>query len=95
MLKVTDISRLKEFGFKEFKDRVYNGYLERGTENGYEFDNGRFTFLVATEKKNWKWINRHEVFILELCANDYDISIDDEEIDLIYDLITAGIVVKE
>lgn len=29
MLKITNINKLKDFGFKEFKDRVTLGYVDK------------------------------------------------------------------
>lgn len=95
MLKITDINRLKEFGFKEFKDRVHGGYADRGTESGWRYSNENNAFEVITNRKDWEWRGSPEIGEIAIYPDDYDSYPSEEELNLLYDLIAAGIVVKE
>lgn len=104
MLKVKDNVNLKElekFGFEYYFEKNENNSLEKYfnghkfyTEQGYRFDDGINTIDVMEERKNGNWIfsnKERELFIYE---SDYEMGISKNIIDIIFDLIQAGLVEK-
>lgn len=104
MLKIKDNIDLKELEKYEFKkmikkDKTHkyqwkNGKEEYYTEIVYSLDNGVNTIDIVEKRENsdWKHTNKErEIYIYE---SDYDMGVSKGILDILYDLIQAGLVEK-
>ena len=104
MLKIKDnidLKELEKFGFIYYKKerqnngnpKFYNGF-KTYFEIGYIWDDGVNTVEVVIERinANWNFHNQErEIYVFE---SDYDMDVSDNMIDLLFDLIQAGLVEK-
>lgn len=104
MLKIkdnVDLKELEKFGFVcycKIKQNNANGQYydlhKTYTEIGYKVDAGVNTIEIVEERKNANWIfpnKEREIYIFE---TEYDMGVSEEMLDIIYDLISAGLVEK-
>lgn len=104
MLKLkdgVDLKELEKFGFlketEKFKTHKYeckNGEEDYYTEILYRYDNGKNIIEILEKRENSDWIHQNrekEVYVYE---SDYDMGISKDMLNVIYDLIKAGLVEK-
>lgn len=104
MLKIrddVDLKELEKFGFEFYCEvkqnnttpKFYNGF-ENYTEIGYRYDNGANTIDVVKERKNGNWFFQYEPREIGVYEDDYECGINEDMLDVIFDLIQAGLVEK-
>ena len=104
MLKIknnVDLKELEKFGFEYYCENHENNSVEKYsnghkfyTEQGYRFDDGTNTIDVMEERKNGNWIFPNKERELYIYESDYEMGISENMIDIIFDLIQAGLVEK-
>ena len=104
MLKIkdnVDLKELEKFGFEYYIDirrnndepQYYKG-IKNYIEKGYRLDDGENTIEIIEERKdaNWVFLNKErEVYVYE---SDYDMGVSEKMLDVLFDLIQAGLVEK-
>lgn len=104
MLRIKEDVNLKElekFGFKyreemgETHDYLYGSHKRSFyTEKKYIYDDGFTTIEILSERKNSDWNHCNEIRQIWFYESDYDMQISNASLDLLYDLIQAGLVEK-
>lgn len=105
MLKIkdnVDLKELEKFGFKyywEIKENnkipKYNNGYKIYTEKGYRYDDGENTIEIVEERKNGNWYFPNEERQIYIFESDYDMGVSENMVDVLFDLIQAGLVEKE
>lgn len=104
MLKIkdnVDLKELEKFGFEYYweikqnntSEKYCNGY-KVFTEKGYRIGLDGNAIEVVEERKNANWFFPNEEREIYVFETDYDMGVSNEMLNIIYDLISAGLVEK-
>ena len=104
MLKIKDeidLKELEKFGFVYYQDTKannpytkFNNGFKTYLEKGYRLDDGRNTCEIVEQRTNSNWFHHNEEREVYVFESDYEMGVSDEMLDVIYDLIQAGLVEK-
>lgn len=105
MLKIRediDLKELEKFGFKkeEIKEKTHkyeyiNEEEDYYTEIRYKYNNDINTIEIVEKRENSDWKHTNEEREIYIYENDYDFGISKDILCKLYDLIEAGLVIKE
>jgi hypothetical protein len=104
MLKIkdnVDLKELEKFGFVYYQNTKannnypkFNNGFKTYLEKGYRLDDGTNTCEIVEQRINSNWFDYNEEREVHVFESDYEMGVSDEMIDVIYDLIQAGLVEK-
>lgn len=94
-----NLKELEKFGFlketaknKTHKYECENGQEEYYTEIIWKYDNGRNTIEILEKRENSDWLHQNQEREIYIYETDYECGISKDMLEILYDLIQAGLV---